>query len=186
VAELSLSPVAIEAEIERIRALGLEALRAEWRAMYGASPPMGLTKDIIARMMAYRIQEQALGGLDRAAVRLLERLARGEKPGTEPPRRLKAGTVLIREYQGERHTVTVVPDGFVWQDSTYTSLSTIAKAITGTAWSGPRFFGLRRGADRDRAVPPVQGTGPPRAKSHRAMGSSARQVQRGTPAGREA
>jgi hypothetical protein len=185
-AERSLSSGAIEAEIERIRSLGLEALRSEWRAMYGASPPAGLTKDIIARMMAYRIQEQALGGLDRAAARLLERLARGEKPGTEPPRRLKAGTVILREYQGERHTVTVVPDGFIWQGSTYTSLSTIAKAITGTTWSGPRFFGVRSGADRDRAAPPVQGTGPPRAKSHRAMGSSARQVQRGSPAGGEA
>jgi hypothetical protein len=132
------------------------------------------------------IQEQALGGLDRAVIRALERLARGEKPGTEPPRRLKAGTVLIREYHGERHTVTVIPDGFVWQGSTYTSLSTIAKAITGTAWSGPRFFGLRSGADRDRAAPPVQGASPPLAKSHRAMGSTARQGLRGAAAGREA
>jgi hypothetical protein len=69
-------------------------------------------------------------------------LARGEKTN-ELNRRLKSGTVLAREYQGERHTVTVVPDGFVWQDATYSSLSTIARAITGTAWNGPRFFGLR-------------------------------------------
>jgi hypothetical protein len=58
-------------------------------------------------------------------------------------RRLKPGTVLVREYQGERHTVTVVSDGYVWRDVTYTSLTTIARAITGTAWSGPRFFGVR-------------------------------------------
>jgi hypothetical protein len=62
-------------------------------------------------------------------------------------------TVLVREYRGERHTVTVVPDGFVWHDTTYTSLSTIARAITGTAWNGPRFFGLRvagrRATDED-------------------------------------
>ena len=51
--------------------------------------------------------------------------------------------MLVREYQGERHTVTVVPDGFLWRDTTYSSLSTIARAITGTAWSGPRFFGVR-------------------------------------------
>jgi hypothetical protein len=51
--------------------------------------------------------------------------------------------VLVREYQGERHTVTVVPGGYVWRESTYASLSTIARAITGTAWNGPRFFGLR-------------------------------------------
>ena len=51
--------------------------------------------------------------------------------------------MLVREYQGERHTVTVVPGGYVWREVTYASLSTIARAITGTAWSGPRFFGLR-------------------------------------------
>ena len=69
-------------------------------------------------------------------------------------RRLKVGTVLVREYQGERHTVTVVGDGYVWRDATYASLSTIARAITGTAWSGPRFFGVRavRQADRRTCV----------------------------------
>src|SRR5712691_7974278 len=111
--------------------------------MFGATPPAGLTKDIFARMIAYRIQEEGFGGLDRETIKLLDRLARGEKAGTELNRRLKAGTVLVREYQGERHTVTVVPDGFVWQGTTYGSLSTIARAITGTAWGGPRFFGLR-------------------------------------------
>ena len=134
---------AIEAEIERIRSLGLDALRVRWRSMFGAAPPMALTKDLLARMMAYRIQEEAFGGLDRATIRLLDGMARGEKPGTDIKRRLKTGTVLVREYQGERHTVTVVPGGFVWRGTTYASLSTIARAITGTAWGGPRFFGLR-------------------------------------------
>ena len=134
---------AIEAEIERIRSLGLDALRVRWRSMFGVVPPMALTKDLLARTMAYRIQEEAFGGLDRATIRLLEGLTRGEKPGTEVKRRLKTGTVLVREYQGERHTVTVVPGGFVWRGTTYGSLSTIARAITGTAWGGPRFFGLR-------------------------------------------
>jgi len=55
--------------------------------------------------------------------------------------------VLLREYQGERHTVTVVPNGYVWRETTYASLSTIARAITGTSWNGPRFFGLRSGAE---------------------------------------
>jgi hypothetical protein len=72
----------------------------------------------------------------------LDRLARGEKPN-ELKRRLQTGTVLVREYDGERHTVTVVPDGFLWRDMTYSSLSIIAQAITGTKWNGPRFFGLR-------------------------------------------
>jgi len=134
-------PAAIEAEIERIRSLGVDELRKQWRMTFGSIPPRALTKDLIARMISYRLQEETFGGLDRATVKLLDRLARGEKP--ELNRRLKAGTVLVREYRGERHTVTVGRDGFVWRDTTYSSLSTIARAITGTAWNGPRFFGLR-------------------------------------------
>jgi hypothetical protein len=138
----TVDPAAIEAEVNHVRSLGIDTLRMRWRMMFGAIPPKGLTKDILARMIAYRIQEEAFGGLDREAVKLLDRLARGDKTN-ELNRRLKAGTVLVREYQGERHTVTVVPDGFVWQDTTYSSLTTVARAITGTAWNGPRFFGLR-------------------------------------------
>jgi hypothetical protein len=144
-------PAAIEAEIERIRSLGIDELRKQWQMTFGSIPPRALTKDLIARMITYRLQEEAFGGLDRATVKLLDRLARGEKPGLN--RHLKTGTVLVREYRGERHTVTVVRDGFVWQDTRYPSLSTIARAITGTAWNGPRFFGLRvaegRGNEKD-------------------------------------
>ena len=135
-------PAAIDAEVTRIRSLGIGALRQRWRTMFGAIPPKGLSKDILGRMIAYRIQEEAFGGLDRDLVKLLDRLARGDKPN-EMNRRLKPGTVLVREYQGERHTVTIVPDGFLWADKTYSSLSVIAQAITGTKWNGPRFFGLR-------------------------------------------
>jgi len=153
---------AIEAEIERIRSLGLDALRARWRSMFGAMPPMALTKDLMARMMIYRIQEEAFGGLDRSTRKLLDGLARGEEPGTDVKRRLKAGTVLVREYQGERHTVTVAPDGFVWQGATYGSLSTIARAITGTAWGGPRFFGLRSANSKQEDQEPDEPTAKPK------------------------
>jgi Protein of unknown function (DUF2924) len=95
----------------------------------------------------YRIQEEAFGGLDRETRKLLDRLAKGEKPN-DLGRRLKAGTVLLREYQGERHTVTVVSNGFLWREKTYSSLSSIAEAITGTNWNGPRFFGLRVRGER--------------------------------------
>jgi hypothetical protein len=141
-AQRTTDAAAIEAEVDQIRSLGVDALRARWRTLFGAIPPKGLTKDIIGRMIAYRIQEEAFGGLDREAVKLLDRLARGEKPN-ELNRRLKAGTILVREYNGERHTVTVAPDGFLWRDTTCSSLSIIARAITGTKWNGPRFFGLR-------------------------------------------
>src|SRR5213080_3737872 len=90
-------------------------------------------------MIAYRLQEQAFGGLDRESLRFLDGLARH---GGAPRRQLKPGTVLVRDYHGQRHTVTVAPDGFNWQGATYPSLSAIARAITGTAWSGPRFFAL--------------------------------------------
>jgi hypothetical protein len=138
----TIDAAAIEAEVDQIRCLGIEALRKRWRMMFGAIPAKGLTKDILRRMIAYRIQEEAFGGLDRETIKLLDRLAQGKKP-SELNRRLKRGTVLVREYDGTRHTVTVVADGLLWQEKTYSSLSTIAQLITGTKWNGPRFFGLR-------------------------------------------
>jgi Protein of unknown function (DUF2924) len=154
---------AIEAGIGQIRSLGIEALRQRWRLMSGVAPPKGLTKDLIGRMIAYRIQCEAFGGLDRETGKLLDRFVRGGKPrGLN--RRLKAGTVLVREYQGERHTVTVVSGGFLWQEGTYLSLSAIARAITGTAWNGPRFFGLRGPGD-----PAARGA--PAASRHKAAQS---------------
>jgi hypothetical protein len=134
---------AIEAEIDRVRSLGLDGLRALWRTTFRSSPPPAFTKDLIARFLCWHIQEQALGGLDPETTRHLASRARGNRSRADRPRRLKTGTVLVREYQGERHTVTVVAKGFVWREATYASLSTIARAITGTNWNGPRFFGLR-------------------------------------------
>jgi hypothetical protein len=177
--EWPVDAAAIEAEVDQIRSLGIDALRRRWRILFGAVPPLGLPKDIIARMVAYRIQEDAFGGLDPKTAKLLDRMARGEKP-SELSRRLKPGTVLIREYNGERHTVTVVPDGFVWQGATYTSLSVIAKTITGTAWNGPRFFGLRMpGADGAEAnvidpPPPPPDTKPIRRNRSSVLVSGAR------------
>jgi hypothetical protein len=133
-------PAAIAAEIDRIRSLQLDALRRQWQLVFGRVPPAGLSKDLLGRMIAARFQEGAFGGLDRDSLRFLDRLARHERP---PRRQLKPGTVLIREYRGQRHTVTMVRDGFEWQGTRYPSLSAIARAITGTVWSGPRFFALQ-------------------------------------------
>jgi len=115
--------------------------------IFGRTPPAALSKDLLGRMIAYRMQEQAFGRLDRESLRFLESLAR--HPGS-PRRRFKPGTVLVRDYQGQRHIVTVVFDGFDWQGTTYPSLSAIARAITGTAWSGLRFFAPTRGNDASR------------------------------------
>jgi hypothetical protein len=140
-------PAAIEAEIAQLRSLARDALRRRWRAVFGRPPPAGLSKDLLGRMIAWRMQEQAFGGLDRESLTFLDGLARH---GSSPRRQLKPGTVLVRDYHGQRHTVTVAPDGFNWQGTTYASLSAIARAITGTAWSGPRFFAL---AQRNGTTP---------------------------------
>jgi len=162
---------AVEAEVGRIRSLGITALRARWRLMFGAPPPAGLTKDMIKRVIAHRIQERAFGGLDRETKKLLDRLARG-KTRAEFNRRLKPGAVLVREYQGTRHTVTVVPEGFSWQGATYPSLSIIARAITGTSWNGPRFFGLREAAQKQVQGSALQST--PKRRPHRGRRPSIR------------
>ena len=130
-------PAAIAAEIDRIRSLRLDALRRQWRLVFGQVPSAGLSKDLLGRMIAARLQERAFGGLDRDSLR-------HQRP---PRRQLKSGTVLVREYHGQRYTVTTVCDGFDWEGTTYSSLSAIARAITGTAWSGPRFFALQAAGD---------------------------------------
>ena len=132
-------PAAVAAEIERVRALSGHALRRRWQVVFGCSVPECLTADLLRRMIANRIQEEAFGTLDRAALKLLDGLA-GRT--SRPERNLKIGTVLVRDYRGRRHTVTVAPEGYLWEGTPYSSLSAIARAITGTAWSGPRFFGL--------------------------------------------
>src|SRR6516225_11146665 len=138
----STDPAAIEAEIARLHSLAIDVLRRHWRVIFGRTPPADLSKDLLRRMIAWHLQERAFGGLDGESLRFLDGLARH---GSSPRRQLKPGTVLVRDYQGQLHTVTVAPDGFDWQGTTYPSLSAIARAITGTAWSGPRFFALARG-----------------------------------------
>jgi hypothetical protein len=148
----SFDPAEIESEIIRIRSLTIDELRSLWRATFGKDAPVVLTKDLIARVLAWHVQEQAFGGFDRATLKILEGYARGRPAEPEQFRRLKPGTELVREYRGERHTVTIAPDGFVWRGATYGSLTTIARTITGSNWNGPRFFGLREKSGDPAAV----------------------------------
>ena len=137
--------------VDRIARMTIADLRREWRAVHGADAPAGLTKDLVARALSYRLQELALGGLSRSVARTLRELGKAD---AEPRRQVKTGSIIVREYDGVLHEVMVVPGGFCWQGKTFDSLSTIAKIITGTNWNGPRFFGLRskRGAkDQDKA-----------------------------------
>ena len=94
------------------------------------------------RAVAYRMQERILGGLSPATRRVLEGL--GEKASTKPPpRELRPGTLLVREWQGTSHQVVVTDTGVIYRSRTYRSLSEVARLITGSRWSGPRFFGLK-------------------------------------------
>ena len=147
---------AIENEIAHLRGLDLHGLRARWRSLTGRAAPAHLPKTLLLRVLAYRVQAAALGDLDNAPGRLLDRIADEARSGKRidvpvPDRAgLKPGTVLVREWEGAPHRVMVLADGFAWNGGTYPSLSKVARAITGTRWNGPRFFGLR---DKREAAP---------------------------------
>ena len=149
-------PAEIEAEIERLRSCALHALRRRWRLMFGRTPPAALSKALLVR----------------------DGLARQAGPR---PRQLKVGTVLVRDHRGQRHTVTIARDGFQWHGTTYSSLSAIARAITGTAWSGPRFFGLRPGADDRRKHKSTDQRAPDQHRSIKTCGAGAQRVTASNP-----
>jgi hypothetical protein len=132
--------VDLDAKLARIASLTIEELRSRWRLEKGREPPTALSKDLLARALAHNLQEKVLGGLD---PRIKKIIAGSSPDGAPPPRRVKVGSVVVREYQGKLHEVLVVPDGFCWQGQVFASLTTIAQKITGTSWNGPRFFGLR-------------------------------------------
>jgi Protein of unknown function (DUF2924) len=147
---------ALDAELSVLDDLDLDGLRQRWRKLFRASAPPHLPRYLLFRIIAYRLQADVYGDLDRETVRFLDRVAaewkkrrangepRSLKSIPAPNRRpLKPGTLLAREHGGTMHRVVVVPDGYVWNDKTYRTLSEIAGAITCTKWSGPRFFGLR-------------------------------------------
>jgi hypothetical protein len=91
----------------------VKGLKAAWAAEFGRPPPNGLWRELLLRMLAWRIQEKAFGGHDKATLRLLKSFGQ-KRAGDHRAQRLKASTVLVREFDGARHTVTIVPEGFVW------------------------------------------------------------------------
>ena len=132
-----------------LAALPPAALRAEWRRLY-REPAPDLSPDLLTRGIAWRLQEKQHGGLAPAVERELTRLA-GQRAAPSQPRgpasiSLRSGTRLVRSWNGETYSVLVAEDGYRMADQTYASLSSIAQAITGTKWSGPRFFGLKGAA----------------------------------------
>ena len=143
------SPAAeIKSELEALQKLTLKELQTEWRRRYRLEPPRRISRDLLIRAVAYKIQEQALGGLRGPAKRkpkaMMESINTGADIKTSAATLLKAGTRLIREWQGKNHDVLVLENGFEFRGQVYTSLTAIAREITGTRWSGPRFFGLNK------------------------------------------
>ncbi len=122
----------------------------------GIPHPSGRARDLLLRALAYHIQERAGGGLSKAALKRLTHLADPKGNDGRPPRpappRLRPGTRLIREWGGAVHQVIVGEDGFDYRGARYASLSRIAREITGTRWSGPLFFGLRKAAQQEAST----------------------------------
>jgi Protein of unknown function (DUF2924) len=134
--------------LRRIAELPREALIDVWVKAYGRSPPKGISRRLLQYSAAYYLQTQALGGLGRATRRKLDQAllppTEVEPAPTRPNRGapLPAGSRLVREWNGRVHTVDVIYSNFLYNGRSYRSLSEIARVITGTRWSGPRFFGL--------------------------------------------
>ena len=139
----------LAADLAALEEFSRGELRQRWEDLYGTPCPLRMSSSLMRRAVAYRIQERALGGLNRATRRRLDRatanLAAG-RPLAAPAPKIKPGTRLLREWQGVVHEVIVLERGVEYRDQTWPSLSAVARDITGTRWSGPRFFGLKEAA----------------------------------------
>ncbi len=142
----------IDEQLAGLATMSPAQLRAEWRKAHkGQMMPAGLGRDLASRALAWRMQERINGGLTPATLRQLSRLAQQLDSGGEldiaREIRLKPGTRLVRHWHGQPYAVLVLEDGFQFRDRHYRSLTPIAREITGAAWSGPRFFGLKDRSD---------------------------------------
>ncbi len=149
---------ALSAEIARLGNLPVGDLRARWRTVFRKVPPSTLSRNLLFRTLAYRLQADRFGDLDDESRRILDSVkldGRGEtlkgvmSGFRRPDWKLQPGTVLSREWKGKMHRVTITADGFGWDGKAFKSLTQIAYAITGTRWNGPRFFGFRNKSARE-------------------------------------
>jgi len=147
---LALDRDALSAEIAGLSKASITNLRERCTSLYGKEPSGRLGRSFLVRAIAYRLQERAYGGLKPSTRRLLARVAEETATVSSPKkpqiRMAQSGTILIREWQGNAHRVTVLGDGVSFNGKRYRSLSEVAREITGSRWSGPRFFGLRTSA----------------------------------------
>ena len=142
----------LDEALAHLAVMSLGRLRAEWRRVHrGQILPSGLGRDLAVRAIAHRLQEKIYGGLPPAQARNLKRLAKQLEDcgaiASNDQRSMKSGTKLVRRWHCQTYHVLVVNGGFEFRDRHYRSLSPIARQITGVAWSGPRFFGLKEKAN---------------------------------------
>ena len=137
---------ALAAEILSLSKLDIDKLRERWKAIYGKTPSCEIGRSFLTRAISYRLQEHSYGGLKPSTSRLLaqavEEIGTGSSKGPQT-RMAQSGTILIREWRGTAHRVTMLDDGVSFNGKRFRSLSEVAREITGSRWSGPRFFGLR-------------------------------------------
>jgi hypothetical protein len=139
--------------VGNLEGLDLDGVRRQWRAHLGGEPPSHLPRWLLMKVLAYRLQSEAFGDLDKSIRRILRSAAEDgvgapfdrRAPQTREGVGLKAGALLVREWNGRLERVMILEQGFAWNGQTFASLSQIAKAMTGTNWNGHRFFGLRQG-----------------------------------------
>ena len=146
----------VEAEIAGLLDRSTQELRRAWRQLHRTGPPLGLSRDLLIRALAYQLQERAHGGASAALRRRLQSLASASAKGAlavDTGMVPKAGTTLVRQWRGHTHSVLVHKDGFEHEGQRYRSLTVIAERITGAHWSGPRFFSL---AKRAHTSPPAE------------------------------
>jgi len=145
---------AVASEIATLSKLGTDELRERWKAMFGKAPSRDISRSFLTRAIAYRLQEKAFGGLKPSTQRLLAEFAddraNGSALAAAPSRIVQPGALLVREWRGISHQVSVLEKGFRFQGKRYRSLSEVAREITGTQWSGPLFFGLKRSQEESR------------------------------------
>ena len=135
------------AEMNELAKLPLESLRQRWTQTFGTAAPAAARSDYLVRAIAFHLQVKANGGVAPAAARRLQKRLSGlsvdSGAAVNRPSKLRPGSRLLREWQGDTHEVTVFEGGYRHLGVTYRSLSEIARLITGARWSGPLFFGLK-------------------------------------------
>jgi Protein of unknown function (DUF2924) len=143
--------VAAEGEIAGLADRPTPELRLAWRKVYRREPPVGLSRDLMIRALANKLQERAYGSASPSIKRRLNTLAGELEKGSssfDPGVVLKTGARLVRQWRGHAHTVLVLEDGVEYEGQRYRSLTVIAARITGAHWSGPRFFGVTKPTSR--------------------------------------